>query len=504
MTIRTNNLRLIFGLKVKHLRHQKNLGLKDLSALTGLSVSYLSEIEQGKKYPSPEKIIALAGALGMSFDDLVKANDIEDSNPISSFMNSPIIKEFPFQLFGITLGDVVGLVRDSPAKASAFVRTLSEIGEMYDMRVEQFFFAALRSYQKMHHNYFSDIEDAAIEFLAAHRWKQPPSYAQLCAVLRDEHAYEIDEKTLQVHPELKALRSIWIPGLPQRLYINGLMMASQKAFVAGHALAYEFLKLSDRPATSTWIKVESFDGVLNNFKASYFAGALLIHRDALRNELARFFKKTKWDGREFVDIMSRFQATPEMFLYRLTQIIPEFFNMEEIYFLRFNNESGTSNFHITKELNTSRFFVPHGIGLNEHYCRRWLSIRLLQELGEKGKKKNRQNVLVAAQRSRFIDSEAEFLTISLARRLVLTEKSNSCVTIGFLVNDQFRNTVRFWKDPAIPVVEVNETCERCRLTQKECKERACAATLYEHERTLEKREGALHRLIASTDGREKI
>ena len=43
-------IKLIFGLKLKQVRTAKDLSLFKLSKLTGLSKSYLNEIEKGKKY----------------------------------------------------------------------------------------------------------------------------------------------------------------------------------------------------------------------------------------------------------------------------------------------------------------------------------------------------------------------------------------------------------------------------------------------------------------------
>ena len=65
------NIRYIFGMKLRNFRHEKGYGLKELAALTGLSVSYINEIEKGKKYPKAEKIMNLADGLGGGYDDLV-------------------------------------------------------------------------------------------------------------------------------------------------------------------------------------------------------------------------------------------------------------------------------------------------------------------------------------------------------------------------------------------------------------------------------------------------
>ena len=67
----SEHLRYVLGLKLRSLRQEKGKPLKAIAARSGLSVSYLSEIEKGKKYPKPEKLIELARALDVSFDSLV-------------------------------------------------------------------------------------------------------------------------------------------------------------------------------------------------------------------------------------------------------------------------------------------------------------------------------------------------------------------------------------------------------------------------------------------------
>ncbi|HAF76204.1 MAG TPA: DNA-binding protein, partial [Maribacter sp.] len=56
-------IKLIFGLKLKQIRTEKDLSLSGLSKICGLSKSYLNEIEKGKKYPKPDKIILLSEKL---------------------------------------------------------------------------------------------------------------------------------------------------------------------------------------------------------------------------------------------------------------------------------------------------------------------------------------------------------------------------------------------------------------------------------------------------------
>jgi len=258
------------------------------------------------------------------------------------------------------------------------------------------------------------------------------------------------------------------------------------------------LGLTKRALTSTWIKVESFEQVLNNFKASYFAGALLIDRDVLCEDLRRFFARPKWDGAALLDVMRRYDATPETFYYRLTQLIPRFFGLREIFFMRFSHASRIDSYELTKVFNLSRVPVPHGVGAGETYCRRWPGLRLLKEMKRAGKARTARPV-VAAQRSYFLDEGAEFFVIAMARPLALSDRANSSVSLGFLLDDTFRERVRFWNDPAVPRVEVNLTCERCRLSPEECRERAAPPVLHENQEQQNRKEEALHQLLENLE-----
>ncbi|RMD93643.1 MAG: XRE family transcriptional regulator, partial [Calditrichaeota bacterium] len=98
-------------------------------------------------------------------------------------------------------------------------------------------------------------------------------------------------------------------------------------------------------------------------------------------------------------------------------------------------------------------------------------------------------------RSHFIESDAEFFTITLARPLALTEGTNSSMSMGFLINEDFKRTVKFWNDPNVPRVEVNETCERCGLNSAQCSDRAAPPEIYQQLEQQKKREEALQRLV---------
>lgn len=497
MAVNTEDLRFILGLKLKGLRQGRGDSLTEVAERAGLSVSYLSEIEKGRKYPKPDKLLRLAEALGVSFDDLVSLQVEDELDPLKSVFSSTFVREFPFELFGVTPEDLFSLASDHPGKAGALIRTFLEIAQLYDVQVEHFLFAALRSYQLMHRNYFADLEEAAVEFRAARGWPagEPPGEERLRRALEGTFGYEVDLETLRDHPDLSGFRSVLLEGDPPKLLVNGRLLPSQRAFQIGREIGFLYLGLEERAQTGSWLEVESFDQVLNNFKASYFAGALMIDQDALAEDLGEFFGRERWSEAAFLGLMRAYDATPEMFFYRLSQLVPKVFGLEEIFFLRFFNERGSDVFRLTKVLNMSRVAVPHGIGLDEHYCRRWPSMKLLKELSARQMRGPVPEPMIRAQRSEFLDDDAEFFVISVARPLALTENTNSCVSLGFLANETFRRRVRFRDDPGVANLVVNLTCERCPLTPAECQDRVAPPVIYRREQDREQQDRALAELM---------
>ena len=292
MALNTDNIKLVFGLKIKQLRLDRALSLNDLSQLSGLSISYINEIEKGKKYPKADKIISLAKALNTDYDSLVSLKLSKRLEPISELLSSNILTELPLELFGIDQSNLLEMLSDAPTKVSAFIGTLIEISRNYNMSVEQFYFSALRTYQEMHDNYFEEIETAAEDFLVEMDVRENAILGEdyLMQVLRQKYGYEIEQIDKYAHPELKAVRSLTIPqpGGP-RLLVNGSLSSVQKSFIYGREIGYQYLKLNNRLYTTSVLEADSFEHLLNNFKASYFASAIIIRRSLLTPKTERFF-----------------------------------------------------------------------------------------------------------------------------------------------------------------------------------------------------------------------
>ena len=496
------NIPVIFGLKLRQLREVRGLGLKELSTLAHISPSYMTEIEKGKKYPKADKIMQLAEALGVPYDEMVSLKLGEALNPLESFLDSPIIQVLPLQMFGLTPRDILGLVSRAPKQISALVRTLMEIAGSYNMQVEHFFYAMLRSYQEGHDNYFQEIETAAGDFAASHDLasEAPVSLERLREILTREMGVGVDPIDLQNHPDLNVFRSIWVQGTPPRLLINPNLDPRQQAFQIGREIGYRDMALGARGITSSRAEVESFEQVMNDFKASYFAGALMIPETVLVQMLSDFFARKQWDADPFMAIMNHFQVTPEMFLYRLTQLIPKHFGLKTLYFLRINHQLEQNRFCLSKRLNMSGMAIPTENGQNEHYCRRWEGVKLLSVLAGHQKQGSANTPLIAAQRARFENNNDLFFQITLARPLALTPNTNTSVTLGFRIDNLFKTTVGWWDDQQVPMAEVHESCERCGLKPAECDLRTVPPSIFESIQVIESRKVTLDNLLSEMGG----
>lgn len=481
LKIKEENIRLIFGVKVKQLRTEKKMSLADVSKATSISISYLNEIEKGKKYPKPNKIAALAQTLEVDYDWLISLQLSKKLAPIAELIQSDMLTSLPLEIFGIELSTLIDMITNTPTKVSAFISTLIEIARNYDMSVERFYFSVLRSYQEMHENYFEDLEKVAEAFSKEMGLNVLPLQVQTFeSILKEKYRYEIDRESIVEYPVLKSQRSVFVPSNKGggRLLLNAHLSESQTLFTLGKELGYNYLKLQNRFYTSSTVKVDSFEQILNNFKASYFANALLMPAKHFVAELKKAITLPQWYEAVFLGLLDQYQASPEMFLHRLTNLVPRFFGLKQLFFLRFHHAKANDEYELNKELHLAGLYNPHGNMLNEHYCRRWVSINILKDLekAQSGQldlatgKTSQNGVICSAQRSQYIDSENEYLCISLARAISPTPNTNSSVTIGFLMTKEFKRKVKFWNDEAIPVRQVGVACERC--TNMSCQERA--------------------------------
>ena len=468
-------IKLIFGLKLKQIRTDKKLSLFGLSKLSGLSKSYLNEIEKGKKYPKTDKIALLSDKLDVPYDHFVSLKLDKNLAPIGEILQSKILKEIPLELFGIQESNLIDIVANAPAKVNAFITTIIEIAKHYSFSKESFYLASVRSFQEANNNYFDDLERKVIAFSEAYQidLSKPINSKELEDILIEEYGYTINNKDLEKQKELYNLRSVFVPKTKTLLLANHIDDA-QRAFIYAKEIAYNYLTINDRLYTFSWIKFENFDQVLNNFYASYFAGALLLPRASITNQLKDLFDKKTIDKKLFTKTIEAYNASPDSFYHRLTNILPKDFNIQNLFYLRFTHKVGINQFHLNKELHLTHQHSPHGNETNEKYCRRWVSLKILQNITKSSKKH-----LFDLQISHYPEDDKSYLIFSSATKDPFKENQYRSVSVGLLINKQLKGKINFLNDPKIKTFDVGVTCERCAI--KNCKERLVTPIILEEE-----------------------
>ncbi len=458
-------IKLIFGLKLKQIRTDKNLSLFGLSKLTGLSKSYLNEIEKGKKYPKPDKIVMLSDKLDVPYDHLVSLKLDKNLAPIGELLRSKVLKEIPLELFGIKESNLIDIVANAPAKVNAFISTIIEIAQHYNFSRENFYLASVRSFQEANNNYFDDLEQQVLKFAKAYHidLSKPIKSKELEEILIEEYGYTIDNKELETHKELDNLRSVYIPK-SKTLLIADHIDNAQRTFIYAKELAYNFLETEERLYTFSRIKFDNFDQVLNNFYASYFAGALIIPRESITPQLTELFNKDPFKEQDFIKLFKLYNASPETFYQRLTNIIPKHFNIHNLFFLRFTYKKESDKFQLKKELHLSHQHSPRANEVNEKYCRRWISLKVLQDIS-KGKKDHVFDIQI----SNYPEDDMQYLVLSSATKDPFKDNYYRSIVIGLLINRQLKNKIAFIEDRNIKTIDVGVTCERCAIAN--CKER---------------------------------
>ncbi|ETW93527.1 MAG: hypothetical protein ETSY1_38840 [Candidatus Entotheonella factor] len=494
---------------LKRRRKEKAFTRYDISDRAGISPSFYSELETGRKSASGETLRRVTKALDMSMDELQ-----------SDRYDAALEALLDFQDPDIAIKEGIELLDKAPHLAKAIPRLLANVARVYDRgsKKEVIYPILLREFQKENWNHFPDIEDEVKHFLDEHppRGTSPDAH-DLQGILRYVYKYTIKTQhdfNESRYQHLPIIRSMWFrKGQHNYLLLNQHLLKSQKAFELAKEIAYNlpFLRtketLAHRVPTSPRVGVRSYTQLLNEFKASYFAGALLMPKDALEADIATFFAQKTFQPERLWAILDTYNVTPEMLLHRLTEILPgKRFGIKKLHFLRFRYDRYMQReprewqvFNLTKLLDLDSLRFPYVESSGEKYCRRYSSLQVLRDMAnalENGSIRGEdlyRRPLVRMQRSRFANEayrDNTYLCLTMAQPLTLQPDILVSVTIGFVIDEHFKRTVQFWDDTANiephgphgpNAIELGHTCQRCPLSHDQCADRAAEAVIFREE-----------------------
>jgi len=429
-------LKLIFGFKIKHLRLQQNKSYQELAGETGLSTSYLNDIEKGKKYPKPDKIQALAASLHVEYDYLISTRTDKKLRPIVELLNSDFFKFFPLDEFGISIEKLVDVFTSAPDKINAFISTILKMVRSYQIEKEHFYRIALRSYQDIHDNYFPDLEEAVGAFRTHYNLpvQIPHKNTDLKQLLSDQFQVKVDAERISQHKNLKGFRS-YFNNNKKILHLNKGLSKAQEQFILAKEIGFQYMQLTERPYETELSKEASFEKLLNNFKASYFAAALMMDESSMVKDIQKMARITTWKATLISDLLEKYQVTPENLLQRLTNILPKHFGLNDLFFFRLRSGKGMVDYQMTKELHLSQLHNPYQNETNEHLCQRWVSISAMKKL-----RSAKSELVIDAQISQYWNTPNAYFCITIAQPSSFNDTSASSVTIGIMMSEKLSAT----------------------------------------------------------------
>lgn len=455
MKVNSENIKLILGLKIKQARGEKGWSLAQLAEVSGMSPSYLNEIEKGKKHPKTEKIVQLAEVLNVEYDKLVNSRLEKELLPVGEILRSNILNDLPLELFGIDKGKLVEIISNAPSKVGAFIGTIMQIADKYNLTQENFYFSALRSYQEMHGNHFPLLESEADSMKQSLDNKAELNSEVLASVLKDRFKYEVGTIPLDEFPDLQNIRSVYIREA-KKVLVNDRLAENQKAFLFAKEIGYQHLELSgDRALMTPWPRATSFDHVLNNSQASYFAGALLIPASILSDRVAPVFSGTKWNPSHLLKTMESFNTSPEMFVVRLTNVMASHLGLKGCFFLRYDHDELKKSVIRKKELYLNRNQEKRDVEMLNQHCGDWATHKQFQELVALRASGKYKKPVVHVQKFRSPIKDRTYLVISLSRIMKRDQNAALSVMIGFEMNASFVKKVGWANDSKIKTTQMD-------------------------------------------------
>ena len=113
---------------------------------------------------------------------------------------------------------------------------------------------------------------------------------------------------------------------------------------------------------------------------------------------------------------------------------------------------------------------PRANETNEHYCRRWVSLNLLEKIG-KSKKEHEFDMQI----SDFENDDVKYLVMSSATKDPFRDNHYRSISVGLLINKQLQRKLSFLDDSKIKNQNVGVTCELCAI--ENCKVRQVPPTI---------------------------
>lgn len=86
-----------FGDRIAELRNEKDLSVRDLAKMVGVSAPFLTDVEKKRRYPADDTLVKLAKALGTTVEDLRSYDNRPPTKELNELTDEDVGYAFAFR-----------------------------------------------------------------------------------------------------------------------------------------------------------------------------------------------------------------------------------------------------------------------------------------------------------------------------------------------------------------------------------------------------------------------
>lgn len=448
-------IRLILGLKVKQLREQLQLSLDVVSKKSGISRSYINEIENGKKYPQGDKLMALANALNVKYDDLVSLKLSGNLEPLNAILLSDRLNTIPLKSFGLDETTLSDLLIKNPYKTQLMLSTLLNLSKNQGLNKQDFINGALLAHAEAHNNYFDPVEKKAVEFKKLYDAKSSDvKFETLVNYAFDAFKLTVNILNTTESDSISETHSIFIKET-NSLLLHSSLNEKQRIFCIVREFYFQIEKDIKRKRTHFPLtSYSSFEQGLNAFYSAYFALAFFAPKQLFIKDFNTLFDSKTWNEDTFLNISASYNLEPAMLLRRLAVFLKSDFNFERFLLMRLSKSVEKETHDLTMEAKWVELDQPHSNEAVDNFCKKSLSRQVIDD--------NSRGVIRIQKDNLHVNYLVlNFITLSVLDAPLNDSFHPKSLSLVIVLTDHVKEKIKFLEDNTIPSQDLGLACQSC-------------------------------------------
>lgn len=479
-------VRVILGLKIKFLREQRSMSLTDLSKRSGISKSYLNEMENAKKYPKTDKLISLSQVLEESYDDLVSLKFKGELVVLNEALSQLTAHSERFHLLGMDMDMIADMILKQPAAAASFILSFSNLVNVPSVQKDHLIQVSLAAHKQMHHQYFAEIEKAA-SFLRQSflRTKQSLTTERLLDYIVDRYDITIKHHNDYNH-EILAI-NVWYDPIKKDLHLYH--EPTHEQLVSDLLKAIYFLEYVDKDISyyAPMPPHKDVESATRYFYSNYFANAFLFPEAPAVKGIQRLLNTKAADAVKINQQIVDSGLTAPLFLERMGSLLHQHFQIQSYMIMRVAATANSDYHSIYIDAKFAQLDYVEPIEYIENYCKKSIARIALNDTREDPNRALQiQHALLHINN---IQQPIVILTATLQDRSDDTPQTYNLI---IMYDDVLQSSFPFLKPPAEPLTNIGLACQSCVV--KDCEVRACEPYVMERSRKNKALREALEKL----------